>query len=199
MLLDDLEKKKLIHPPKFLANSTCYLTIMGSEAYGVSSGDSDKDIYGIAIPPKEDVFPHLKGEILGFGRQNNRFEVWQEHHCKDLLYEYDFSVYSIVRFFNLVMENNPNIIDTLFTPQRCVIHATKIGQHIRENRKMFLHKGCFQKFKGYSYSSLHKMNNKEHKGFDEVVVFEEKYGIDNKTTFNEVELEMKKRGLLSNI
>lgn len=51
-----------------------YETIMGSVAYGVSSDTSDMDVYGFAIPPKDDVFPHLRGEILCFGKQHKRFE-----------------------------------------------------------------------------------------------------------------------------
>jgi hypothetical protein len=28
------------------------------------------------MPPKEMVFPHLAGQIEGFGRQQQRFEEW---------------------------------------------------------------------------------------------------------------------------
>lgn len=41
---------------------------MGSIAYGVFADQSDRDIYGFCILPKEDVFPHLAGEIPGFGQ-----------------------------------------------------------------------------------------------------------------------------------
>jgi hypothetical protein len=30
------------------------------------------------------VFPHLNGEILGFGHHVERFEQWQKHHVKDI-------------------------------------------------------------------------------------------------------------------
>ena len=53
-----------------------------------------------------------------------------------------------MRFFQLVMENNPNMIDALFTPPNCVIHATRAGELVRENRRMFLHKGCWHRFNG---------------------------------------------------
>ena len=148
MLLQRLEKDKLIHPPRWLADNTSYMVIMGSQAYGVSTDSSDQDIYGFAIPPKEMVFPHLAGEIPGFGRQIQRFEVWQEHHVVDhsKQVEHDFAVYSIVKYFQLCMENNPNMIDSLFVPQTCVIHSTQVGLMVRENRRMFLHKGAWHKF-----------------------------------------------------
>jgi hypothetical protein len=53
-------------------------------------------------------------------------------------------VFSIVKFFQLAMENNPNIINSLFTPVSCVLHCTKIGNLIRDRRRDFLHKGAWQ-------------------------------------------------------
>ena len=79
MLLTDLSKRNLIHPPRWLPQNTVLLMIMGSQAYGVNNDDSDQDIYGVCIPPRELVFPHLAGEIPGFGTQIQRFEVWSEH------------------------------------------------------------------------------------------------------------------------
>ena len=61
----ELEQKRLIGPPKWLGGNVHYLTIMGSVAYGVSADTSDVDVYGFCIPPKEVIFPHLAGEILG--------------------------------------------------------------------------------------------------------------------------------------
>ena len=164
-----LVDKGLISPPKFLADNIHYETIMGSLAYGVSSDSSDYDIYGFCIPPKSVVFPHLNGEILGFGKIKKRFEQYQEHHIDDQTErggkgrQYDISIYSIVKYFHLCMDNNPNMIDSLFTTQTCVLHSTKVGNMVRENRDMFLHKGSWHKFKGYAYSQLHKMDIKEPK------------------------------------
>ena len=59
------------------------LVAMGSQAYGVAKENSDTDVYGFAIPHKDMMFPHLKGEIFGFGTQTQRFEVWQEHRVYD--------------------------------------------------------------------------------------------------------------------
>ncbi len=165
--VQQLWDKKLIQPPKFLPGSVHYETIMGSVAYGVSADTSDIDIYGFCIPPKDLVFPHLRGEIPGFGRQIQRFEQWQQHGIadKDALggkgRVYDFSIYSIVKYFQLCLENNPNMIDSLFTSQSCVLHCTAVGSLVRENRRLFLHKGAWPKFKGYSYSQILKMNSKQ--------------------------------------
>lgn len=156
-----MKQKGLIAPPKWLPQNVHYEVIMGSVAYGVSSDTSDMDVYGFCIPPKEDVFPHLRGEIPGFGRQIQRFEQYQEHHIMDneARQEYDFSIYSIVKYFHLCMENNPNFVDSLFVPQRCVLFCSSIGQMIRDRRKLFLHKGSYSKFRGYAYQQLSKLGN----------------------------------------
>lgn len=69
-----LAGEKKVTPPRWLPDNLIYLTMMGSVAYGVSSDTSDMDVYGLCIPPKEDIFPHLQGIIPGFGRQQQRFE-----------------------------------------------------------------------------------------------------------------------------
>jgi len=191
MILQKLRSAGAIHPPRFLVDNVCALTQMGSVAYGVSGESSDVDIYGFCIPPKDMVFPHLAGEIPGFGRQIQRFEQWQEHHVKnpdgrDITY--DFQVFSIVKYFQLCMDCNPNMIDSLFTPRRCVIHTTQIGELVRENRKLFLHKGAWHKFKGYAYSQMHKIKAKVNASNPARAETIEKYGYDVKFAYHLVRL-----------
>lgn len=151
-------KKGMAHPPAFMQDNLHYETMMGSVAYGVSGDSSDVDVYGFCIPPKTYIFPHLAGEIDGFGTQHKRFHQWQQHHVDDKEAKkiYDFSIYSIVKYFDLCMDNNPNMIDSLFTPDFCVLHITQVGQMVRDNRDIFLHKGAWHKFRGYAYSQMHK-------------------------------------------
>ena len=164
-LLKRLNKEKLINPPKFLLDNTAYLTMMGSVAYGVADIDSDVDLYGFCIPPKEHLFPHLAGEVRGFGKQVEPFQQYQKHHINDKSTgkEYDITVYSIVKFFNLCMQCNPNMVDALFTRRNLVIHSTPLAELVRENRKLFLHKGAYKKFKSYAFSQLHKAKIKKPK------------------------------------
>lgn len=190
MLLHRLEKDKLIQPPKWLADNTHYLTVMGSTAYGVSSDMSDMDVYGFAIPPKEIVFPHIAGHILGFGKAPQGFDNWQQHHIKTADKEYDFSVYSIVSYFNLLMQNNPNMVDSLFTPRRCVLHTTAVGELVRENRKMFLHTGSFAKFKGYAYGQLQKVLNQKKSDSPKRQASIDAYGYDVKAGYHVVRLAL---------
>jgi len=148
--------------PPFIKNNIHYEVMTGSVAYGCNRDNSDLDIYGWCIPPKDIIFPHSAGYIPGFAEEPPKFNQYQQHHIvspQDKK-EYDITIFSIIQWFNLVMENNPNMVDTLFVPRRCVLFSTQIGEHVRNNRGLFLHKGSFYKFRGYAYSQLHKMENK---------------------------------------
>ncbi len=190
--LQHLTDRGLVRPPRWLPGNVQYETVMGSVAYGVSSDSSDLDVYGWAIPMKEEIFPHLRGEVPGFGTQAKRFETYQEHHVTDADAlagrgrVYDFTIFGVVKFFALAMDNNPNIIDCLFTPSTCVLHSTRVGNLVRENRKLFLHKGAWPKFKGYAYSQLHKLAIKHPTGKRAELV--ERHGYDTKFAYHVVRL-----------
>jgi predicted nucleotidyltransferase len=171
-LVADLTAKKLASPPPFVVSNTVYETKMGSEAYGCSLGKSDYDVYGFCIPPLDMIFTHLKGEIVGFGNQTQKFEVYQEHHMKDVdvNIEYDVSIYSIVKYFQLLMENNPNMADSLWTYDEDVITQTKISKMVRDNRR----------YLGYAHAQLHKIQNKHGHLNEKRNADIQKYGYDTK-------------------
>jgi len=177
MNLKNLIERKLIHPPDFLADNLCYLTIMGSEAYGCEQDKSDKDFYGFCMPSLSYVFPHTAGYIEGFD-EIPRFLSWQQHHVKDDKKNYDFEVFSIVHYFRLLSDGNPNIIDSIFTPDDCVQHSTHISDLVRQKRKLFLSKKLYHKFKGYAFSQMKKVESKIAVGKRKELV--EKFGYDTK-------------------
>lgn len=188
-LLADLSKRGSLHiQQRYVVDQLQYLVQMGSVAYGVATNYSDADICGFCIPEKHIIFPHLIGVIPEFGQQGERFGQWQQHHVfdKNNNKQYDFSIYSIIKYFQLCMENNPNMIDSLFVPLRCILHITPVGEIVRENRKQFLHKGSWWKFKGYAYSQIHKMKTKQLIGKRKETV--EKYGFDLKFLYHTVRL-----------
>lgn len=187
MLINKLFKEKLIHPPKYINDNTHYLVEMGSVAYGVAGSSSDHDLYGFCIPPKHIIFPHINGIVYGFDDKYERFEQWQEHHVyhESSKQEYDFSIYNIVKYFKLCMDNNPNMVDSLFVPQRNILHCTSVGTLVRENRRLFLHKGCWHKFKGYAYQQLKKLTTKDHEGLEELKKFEDDNRISHSVTYHE--------------
>ncbi len=186
------QKGLLTGAPTFLNTAIQYEVIMGSVAYGVSNDTSDMDVYGFAIPSRDQVFPHLRGHIPGFDDPDPGFQQYQQHHIidKDAMAgrgrEYDLTFYSIVKYFRLCMQNNPNIIDSLFVPRNCILYSTPVGELVRERRLTFLHKGCWAKFKGYAYSQVHKMTTKQPQGKRQKIV--EEFGYDVKFAYHVVRL-----------
>jgi predicted nucleotidyltransferase len=203
-LVQHLTAQNLIRPPSWLASNVHYLTIMGSVAYGVADTNNDQetsdfDVYGFCIPPREIVFPHTAGAVWGFGHYKegmpkSYFGQFQHHHVLDPSArggkgrEYDLQIYNIVKYAQLCMECNPNMIDSLFTPETCVLHCTAIGQILRENRRKFLHQGICDKFKGYAYAQVHKMQTKEPEEGSKREQLVEKYGYDTKFAYHIVRL-----------
>ena len=187
-----INKGLLKSAPKFIETGVQYEVVMGSIAYGVAEDHSDMDVYGFAIPPRDWVFPHLRGEISGFDETGPKFDQLQQHHMIDKSAlsgkgrEYDLTIYSIVKYFRLLADNNPNIIDSLFVPRNCVLYSTAIGEMVRENRQLFLHKGCWPRFKGYAYAQVHKMRTKVPEGKRKDIIAE--FGYDVKFAYHVVRL-----------
>ncbi len=187
-IVQSLEKRSLINPPHFLGTNTHYLCRMGSVAYGVSTDNSDLDIYGVAVPPKDYIFP--ENHIEGFDDRPLSFNVWQKHGINDPSANggkgcvYDFSVYNIVSYFRLAMENNPNTIDSLFVRREHVMHITRAWEIVRENRKAFLHKGVVHKMRGYAYNQLASARNIV-PYVQPIREFEEQFGISHSTTYEQ--------------
>ena len=189
-IIQRIASRNLSILPKEVEFNTQYEVLVGSVMYGVSDDLSDMDINGFCIPPKNVIFPHLRGEIIGFGRQCQRFEQFQKHHIEDKEAQkvYDVTIFNIVKYFQLCLENNPNMLDSLFAPDTCVLNITKAGTMVREARRKFLHRGCWPKYKGYAYSQLHKARSKEPEEGSKRSEIRERYGWDVKFGYHTVRL-----------
>lgn len=187
-LVIPLVARKLIDPPEWFGERIHYETLMGSIAYGVSSDTSDVDVYGFCIPPKEVLFPHVAGQISGFGKQVQPFDQYQKHGIQIPDHDkiYDINIFNIVKYFRLCYECNPNMIDSLYTPDSVVVRQTKIAENIRAKRDKFLSKLAFEKFGGYATSQLTKVKNRKPVGSRSVLV--EKFGYDVKYAYHLIRL-----------
>lgn len=159
--------------PSFVETNTQYLTIGGSYSYGTNMDTSDIDVTGFCIPTKAYLFPQA---IFGYDNIPV-FEEWQQHHVNYKDSSYDFKVFSITKFFKLLEQGNPNIIDALYTDRDCILYSTPIGEMIRAKRELFISKLCVPKFRGYAYSELKNVHNKKTGQRRELV---EKFGFDTK-------------------
>ena len=163
--------------PKYITNID-YITYMGSQAYGVSTKDSDIDLYGICLPPAEVLFPHLAGYVDNFDAQIPNFNNWQSQKQNLVIDDKkaDVTIYSVISYIKLLVENNPNMLDSIYTNYAtCVLDLGPVGSYLRQIRDSLLHKGAFHKFRGYAHSQKQKMLNKHpgeessrHEGFKEM-------------------------------
>lgn len=192
-----LQIEKKISPPSFLIDNISYATLMGSTVYGASSDQSDMDIYGFVIPPLSILFPVLEGEIPGFGNQKKRFNIYAEAHIQDGDKEYDFNIYNIVDYMQLAMNNNPNILDSLFVDDKHILYKDNISSYIKDNRHIFLHKGAYHKFTGYAHSQMNKIHNGNNSNNPKRKLTIEKYGFDVKFGYQVVRLLLQLEQILS--
>lgn len=174
--------------PGFIGDNTHYEVIMGSAAYGVAKDNSDLDVYGWCIPPKEYIFPEAAGNIIGFDLNIKKFEVFQKHHIQTETKEYDVSIYNVVKYFRLCANGNPNMVDSLFVPANCVLYMSRLGNIVRENRRTFLSKKCWHTYKGYAYQQLSKIRKGVNKSNPKRKHDIETYGYDLKFAYHLVRL-----------
>lgn len=109
--------------------------ISGSQAYGLALPHSDTDIKGVYILPKTEYFG-----LSNIDQINNE--------TNDEMY------YELRKFVDLLLKNNPNILELLSTPDDCVQH-----RHPKMNLlkpELFLSRLCNQTFGQYAYAQIKK-------------------------------------------
>ena len=121
---------------KYVEEHTIFETIVGSQAYGINSPESDVDKSGVMIP----------GPEYFFGL--DRFDQFSDYPDEDK------TIYDIRKILRLLADNNPNCLDLLFVPDRCILKMTPSWQTFMENRDIFVSKRCRYTFSGYAYAQL---------------------------------------------
>jgi len=181
---------------EWIVDNLQYETIVGSQAYGCQTDQSDYDICGFTIPPKQFIVPNLFGYIHGF---DNNIPIFKQFQTPGkFIYkkkEAEGTIFSIVRYFRLVANNNPNMLDSLFTREQLHTHITRIGKMVLENRRIFVSKQCWHTFRGYAMSQKDKMQKKVPEGKRVAIV--EKYGYDVKFASHLVRLLLEVEELLT--
>ncbi|MFT3703494.1 MAG: nucleotidyltransferase domain-containing protein [Agriterribacter sp.] len=117
-------------------------TIIGSKAYGLDTVTSDTDIRGVFVLPKEKFY-------------SLEYVPQVANATNDIVY------YELRRFIELLSKNNPNIMELLNVPEKCILQKHAIMHHIRS--EMFLSKLCEQTFANYAYTQIKKAYGLEKK------------------------------------
>ena len=110
-------------------------TISGSKAFGLATEKSDTDIRGVFCLPK-DQFYGL--EYIPQVANETNDEVY----------------YEIGRFVELLLKNNPNILEVLATPEDCILYKHPLMNFLK--LEDFLSKMCRDTFGGYAATQIQK-------------------------------------------
>jgi len=116
-------------------NLLLFECISGSKAYGLDTPQSDTDIKGIYYMPKK-MFFGLK-YIPQISNESN-----------------DEVYYEIGRFVELLIKNNPNIVEILATPDECILYRNPIMNKLNIN--IILSKLCKDTFGGYALTQIRR-------------------------------------------
>lgn len=126
----------------------------GSQLYGTATPESDTDYSGIFIAPEEFYFGLDKVEEVDCSIISKNEDGKNN---KDAV---DKKFYEFRKFVRLAIDNNPNIISTLFVPDKNIVFINEFGRELLDNAHLFPWKGCYSKFKGYAQSQKKKMTVK---------------------------------------
>lgn len=109
--------------------------VNGSRAFGLHTENSDTDIRGVFYLPKRKFYgleyvPQVSNE------------------SNDIVY------YELGRFIELLIKNNPGMLEILATPEDCVLFRHPIMNSLPLN--LFLSKLCKESFAGYAHTQVKK-------------------------------------------
>jgi uncharacterized protein len=109
--------------------------ISGSRAYGLATPQSDTDLKGVFVVPKRFYYGL---ETLEQVSNATNDEVY----------------YELKRFVELLLKNNPNILELLNTPQDCILFRHPLMDLLTP--ELFLSKLCKETFAGYARAQIKK-------------------------------------------
>lgn len=125
MTIQDLKSQNLI----------LFEVISGSKSFGLNTPTSDTDIKGVYYLPKE--------------------QFYGLHYIPQISNETNDEVYyELGRFVELLLKNNPNILEILASPDDCILYKHPLLERLK--LEDFLSKLCKDSFAGYAMTQIKK-------------------------------------------
>lgn len=124
-----------------------FIVVVGSQAYGTNTPESDFDYAGVYIQSKEDIYGFNYKQQIDDKKEKGEFGNKE----KD-----DVVFYEIRRFLELLMTANPTVLSILFSPEDCIAYKHPIFDVILKERQKFVTKKCKNSFAGYAIAQIKK-------------------------------------------
>lgn len=142
----------------FLRKHNCIIfeTVSGSWSYGLALPESDTDLKGVFILPKENFYG------LGYVDQIN-------NETNDIVF------YELKRFMELLVKNNPNLLELLAVPSECIMFKHPLLDEIKPD--LFISKLCKSTFANYALSQIKKAKGLNKKSITQLIRTEKTYYI----------------------
>lgn len=103
--------------------------IVGSQAYGTNTPDSDIDTKGVYLQDPM--------EVLGM------------EYKEQINLDKDACLYEVRRFLQLLCSGNPTMLELLYIPEDCILEKHPLWDIISKHRSAFLTKQCYFSFAGW--------------------------------------------------
>lgn len=116
---------------------TIYAAVVGSNAFGLATEDSDTDIRGVYVAPTALFWSLVKPPMHVDGPEPERVS-WE-----------------VERFCELALKANPNVLEVLWSP--LVQVQTQLGEELVGIRDAFLSQLVYQTFSGYVLSQFKRI------------------------------------------
>ena len=144
----------------------------GSFLYGLNTPTSDEDYIGIFIPPMEYLFGTKTCEQVDLSVKSKLANGKNSMEAKDITF------YSIQKYVKLALDNNPNILETLFVNEENIMYINELGRRLLQYKEDFVSKRAEMTFFGYVKSQEKKIRAKK-ETFDllkQAITFLEPFG-----------------------
>ena len=128
----------------WIEDATILKVLTGSRGYGVASDDSDKDIAGVVIPPKE--------LLLGL-QKFKHYSNTEYTEGKSSKGKTEAILFGLHRFFELAMGMKSCAIEVLFAHPDVMLKCTEAGRILLNNREKFLNSSIYQSLRGHAFST----------------------------------------------
>jgi len=158
-----------------------FLARVGSQMYGTNTLNSDDDFVGIFIPDRKYVVGLKHIDQVEY--RTNPTKSGKKNQVGDR----DVTLYTLRKWVQLALNNNPNIVELFFVPENCILHTTSLWKKICESKDSFLSLKLFHSFRGYAYAQRYKLELKSgnNTGRKDLI---EKYGYDVKLASHNIRL-----------